>query len=373
MEPFLHPQSIQFAEPLYLWLLAVPALLLLIWLRQLRMHWRDVRRMAATRRVPVRQRFPLFGESTFALCLILATALLVVALARPEVVVSLVRKGGVDLVILLDGSASMHTKDVAGDRWQRSVRFLRVLGDSLRWDSDRIALTLFARIAAPQVRLTKDPNTYFFFLDNLQQKSPFPLEDDTSWDTNAELGVYWGMRVIEKDEELRGKSKNAPLFVMISDGQSWSGSVEASLKLARNREIPVVTVGVGTMLGGIIPDPARLSRLDAVPAQSLPPPIRSVLDRASLKQIANASGGEYLEIDRESDIALSNRIIESARRRVRALPPEPLMEPLYWRVLMAAGTLATLGVLSLRDRTALLLHVAGGAALLTSLATLLRS
>ena len=32
-----------------------------------------------------------------------------------------------------DGSASMRVKDVAGDRWQRSMRFLRTLGDSLSW------------------------------------------------------------------------------------------------------------------------------------------------------------------------------------------------------------------------------------------------
>ena len=54
-------------------------------------------------------------------------------------------------------------------------------------------MALFARIATPQVRLTKDPNTYFFFLDHLSEESPFRLEDDTSWDTNIELGVYWGL------------------------------------------------------------------------------------------------------------------------------------------------------------------------------------
>jgi hypothetical protein len=62
-----------------------------------------------------------------------------------------VRQGGLDVVILQDGSASMRVKDVAGDRWQRSVHFLRTLGDSLSWNDDRIALALFAHIAAPQI------------------------------------------------------------------------------------------------------------------------------------------------------------------------------------------------------------------------------
>ena len=77
------------------------------------------------------------------------------------------------IIILQDGSASMRVQDVAGDRWRRSMRFLRALGESLRWKEDRIAMALFAHIATPQIRLTKDPNTYFFFLDHLDRESPF--------------------------------------------------------------------------------------------------------------------------------------------------------------------------------------------------------
>ena len=91
-------------------------------------------------------------------------------------------------------------------------------------------MALFAHIAAPQVRLTKDPNTFFFFLDHLAQESPFRLEDDTTWDTNIELGIAWGMRLIEKDTEIHGKSPNAKAFVLITDGQAWSGEVARALK-----------------------------------------------------------------------------------------------------------------------------------------------
>ena len=44
---------------------------------------------------------------------------------------------------------------------------------TLSWNNDRIAMALFAHIASPQVRLTKDPNTFFFFLDHLNRESPF--------------------------------------------------------------------------------------------------------------------------------------------------------------------------------------------------------
>ncbi len=359
-------ETIQFAEPLWLWLLLAPGLLLILWLRRVQVRQRDARRLSRARQVPVLEHFPVLGPALFPLCLILATALIVVALARPGVVASLVRKGGIDLVILLDGSASMHVKDVPGDRWQRSVRFLRVMGDALRWDDDRIALTLFARIAAPQVRLTRDPNTYFFFLDNLSEKSPFPIEDETTWDTNIELGIDWGMRVIDKDAEIRGKSKNAPLFVLISDGQSWSGVVEQSLKRCRDRSIPVMVVGVGTMAGGIIPEPPPVIPSGAREAPPPPSPVHSTLDRGSLRQIATATGGTYLELDRDTDVNLSNVIIDAARRRVTSLPPEPRMEEFSWQVLSAAAVVALAGLLALR-RTELAIAFAGVALTLATL------
>ena len=130
----------------------------------------------------------------------------------------------------------------------------------------------------PQVRLTKDPNTFFFFLDHLDQTSPFRLEDDTTWDTNIELGIYWGLRLIERDEELNGRSPRGQVFVLISDGQTWSGEVEESVQLTRARDIPIIVIGVGTTRGGFIPEASTV--------QSVTPttwsPIRSVLDRSSL-------------------------------------------------------------------------------------------
>ena len=163
-----------------------------------------------------------------------------------QVVASVVRTTGADIVVLLDSSASMHVTDVKGDRWQRSMHFLRTLGEALRWENDRVAMALFAHMATPQIRLTKDPNTYFFFLDHLAEKSPFRLEDDGTWDTNIERGIYWGLRLIEKDEELRKiaaqstkmpEANNARAFVLVTDGQSWSGEVAKSLALAQGRSI----------------------------------------------------------------------------------------------------------------------------------------
>jgi Ca-activated chloride channel family protein len=343
----------QFGEPRFLWLLVVPALLLVLWVRRLMLHRRDARRLVTGRHVPVQERFPLIGDALFWLSTIVATGLLVVALAQPRVVTSLVRTGGVDLMIVLDGSASMHVSDVATNRWRRSLSFLRVLGDSLSWQEDRVALTLFAHIAAPQIRLTRDPNTFFFFLDHLNAGPPFRLEDAATWDTNIALGITWGLRVIEKDEQINGPSKNGRLLVLLSDGQAWSGAVKDSINAARARGIPIYVIGVGTARGGVIPDPTAAANLTS--------PVVSRLDRASLAAIATAGGGQYLELDRESDLNLANVLVDAARRRALSATAAPVMREVYWPFLIAAGCCALMGALLLRDRSELWIQVVAAA------------
>ena len=362
------PGTVQFAAPGLLWLLFAPAALTLVWLWRLIGYRRDARRFRGRRTLPIRERLPFFGGLLFWWCAIAALACTIVALAHPVAALALMRTAGIDVVVLQDGSASMHVSDVRGDRWQRSMRFLRVLGESLRWKNDRIAMALFAHIAAPQIRLTKDPNTFFFFLDHLDRESPFRLADDTTWDTNIELGVYWGVRLFEKDEDLLGKSPNAKVFVLVSDGQAWSGQVAQAMTLARAKDIPVFTVGVGTAGGGLIPEPppkpaSGPPNLAAPPA---PPsvPVHSSLDRASLDTIATAGGGQYFELDRDDDREIANRIIDAARRRAGPRGVVSDTEDLYWPCLLAAAGFLGLGVGFLQERAELWLYAIGAAAAL---------
>jgi Ca-activated chloride channel homolog len=320
--------TVRFAHPVWLPLLAAPALLVVLWLWRVAQRRRD--RRAFKRRG---SRIPVFGDLLSAFVLVLALAATILALARPLTIVSLVRTAGIDLVVLQDASASMRVPDVEGDRWRRSMGFLRVLGQSLRWEDDRVALALFASIATPQIRLTRDPDTFFFFLDNLDDEPPFRLQDSGTWDTNIERGIYWGLRLVDKDRELLGPSNNARAFVLISDGQAWSGQVGQSLGLARARRIPVHVIGVGTTAGGVIPEPQRVSS-DA--------PVASRLDRNSLAVIATAGGGRYFELDRDSDADIANSIISATRRQSAGTAASEGTEELYPQCLLVAAGLLLL-------------------------------
>ena len=340
--------AIRFVEPGFLWLLSLPVILLVALAYQLLRRRQTVRRLRGQRTVPVHEHFTFAGSLSFWFMVVVASALVVVALARPQVLMSVTQSAGVDVVVLQDGSTSMRVTDVNPDRWQRSVAWLRTFAEVLSWRQERVALALFAHRTAPQVRLTSDPNALFFFLDHLGEESPFRLQDDTSWDTNIEDGLYWGVKMIDKDEELYGRRLSAKAFIVLSDGQSWSGEVERALALAQSRNIRVYVVGVGTTSGGFIPQlpPRRYQEPD--------PPIHSVLDRQSLRAIAQAGGGAYYELGAESDQEVALKILADIQRASRGiLQRQEDFAELYWYFLIAAAVLLGWGTLLLKEQTQL--------------------
>jgi Ca-activated chloride channel family protein len=367
--PKIDLTALEFSQPEYLWFLLLPGLLLVLWGWRLAQRRRDAHLLRRTRIVPVRERFALAGDLPCWLFMTIALAFVILALARPHGPATVVRQGGVDMVILQDASASMRVKDVSGDRWQRSMRFVRAIGDALSWKDDRIALTIFAHIAAPQIRLTKDPNTFFFFVDHLDEAPPFRIEEDTTWDTNMELGIFWGLRVIERDQDLHGPSTNAKMFVLISDGQAWSGEVAKALKQANDVHIPVYVVGVGTLSGGAMPvlrgDDGEIIRDPEIPTSSR-------LDREALQKIAYSGNGQYFELDRDGDRHIANALIDAGKRMAPTLGAVEEAEELYWYFLVAAAASAGAGLLFLRERGDLWLQLTGATAILVVLFNILR-
>ena len=336
-----HFESLRFAEPVFLELLWLPAALGLLLLWRIFRRRRDLALHARQVSPALSGRARWLGDLAAWLPAILAIAAGIVALAQPQALASVIDKRGVDLVILQDASASMHVDDVPPNRWQRSQQFVRTLAGALRWEGDRAALALFAHRTAPQLRLTRDPNSLLFFLDHLGEAPPFPLEDDTTWNTDIAEAVLWGIKLVEKNEELFGRSANARAFLLISDGQAWSGELDAALAKARERHVRIFVAGVGTVAGGVIPQPrgddGRLPETR----------IRSKLDRATLRYIARQGGGQYFELGAAPDREAAFAMLATARQYAADSQVEERMEPFYWQALLAAVLLACLaGVLA---------------------------
>lgn len=340
--------DVRLLEPTYLWLLMGPGVLFVAWLWQFAKRRRDIRRLLNQHTTPKVERYVRAGGLSFWLVVIAASSLLVMALSRPQVMVSVTQNTNVDFIVLQDGSASMRVTDVAPDRWQRSVSWLRTFAEVLSWRRERVALALFARRPAPQVRLTGDPNALFFFLDHLTDEPPFRLLDDTSWDTNIEDAIYWGVKMLDKDEELHGRRLSAKAFVVLSDGQAWSGEVARALTLVEQRNIRVYVVGVGTAAGGVIPQAPR--RLYQEPE----PLIHSVLDRQSLRSIARTGRGAYYELGSEPDEVIALKILADIQRAFRGMfQRQEEFADLYYYFLFAAAALVGGGTLLLKERAQL--------------------
>jgi hypothetical protein len=220
-----------------------------------------------------------------------------------------------------------------------------------------MALTVFARIATPQIRLTRDPNTVFFFLDHLGERSPFPLEDETTWDTNVEQGITWGLRVLRKDRDILGPSPNAPAFILVSDGETWSGEVARAISQLGAARVPLFVVGVGTLAGGRMP---RLPFSD----EGEPPPGVSHLDRTGLRRLASEGSGRYFELDREPDRDIANAIINASRRPAAIAVGQASLTDLHWPAIAVACALMAFGTLFARRRSVLWLQLAGAIAAL---------
>src|SRR5215204_56678 len=103
--------SIAFATPAYLWLLAIPAGLLVLWARRMIGRAVELHRLRQCRVSPVREHWSLLGDLPFWLCVALACAGLVLALARPRAAAPGLGRLGLDVVVLQDGSASMYVRD----------------------------------------------------------------------------------------------------------------------------------------------------------------------------------------------------------------------------------------------------------------------
>jgi hypothetical protein len=98
--------------------------------------------------------------------------------------------------------------------------------------------------------------------------------------------------------------------------------------------------------------------------------IRSVLDRASLVQLAVAGGGEYFQIGDEPDRIVAFRIVDRLRRRADVVKQVESFDDLYGRFLMAAAVVLVIGTAFLRKRAELGWQVAGALAVVLLLASL---
>ena len=275
---FAHPH---FAEPHWLWL-AVAAPLLLIALQRYAAAAR--RRQLATLAAPqylkdlTRSHSPA-RRALKNILLVLAVAGVGVALARPQWGVRELagQALGEDIVFAVDCSRSMLAADVSPNRLERAK--LSVLEFVRRHGRGRVGLVAFAGQAFLQCPLTFD---YGAFEDALRA-----LDDRTIVVPGTDMG-----RALDEAFHAMEKTDRRKVVVLLTDGEDLEKSgVNVAESLAA-QGIVVFAVGVGTEAGGEIqvandqgqPELVRDGKGEVV---------RSRLDQATLRKIAQATKGDY--------------------------------------------------------------------------------
>ena len=210
---------------------------------------------------------------------ILAVALAIIAMARPqsgrkntEVMTS-----GVDIILALDTSGSMKAMDfmIKDQRADRLTIVKRVVKDFIKGrKSDRIGMVVFGGQAYTQCPLTLDYGVLLSFLDR--------VEIGMAGDSTA-VGSALGLAA-KRLKDIESKSK---VVILLTDGRNNAGRISPSTAadIAKAVGIKVYTIGAGTkgkapfLVDGFFGKRYVYEQVD--------------IDEDSLKEIAQVTGGNY--------------------------------------------------------------------------------
>jgi len=273
---------IRFAHPAYLHLLWVGLLLLAAAWLEYRWRWAAMKRWASEAlwdaALPDRAPGRLLAKR---ILLTVGLMLGVIALAGPQVGTRLVEvtREGSDIALVVDVSASMMTEDIAPNRLLTMRHEIAELLGQLR--GDRVALVPFAGVAFVQVPLTLDYSAVVSVLDALDPGIiPQP-------------GTALAEAIGQARKAFRVESKAQKVMIIISDGEDHEAGAVTAAKEAAKEGVIIYTVGMATAAGGPIPvkdDRGHVADYKRGPDGET---VISRLDEKTLKDVADAGGGEY--------------------------------------------------------------------------------
>lgn len=279
-----------FLYPNILWfLLLIPVLVVLVvvaW-RSTGQGWR--RLISAQHRELVQQR-PLWRTALPATLALLALICTIIALARP---INGYREGGAtttgrNLLIALDISRSMETEDVKPSRLAEARAAAYELIDAL--PGDKIGLIVFSGEADLVVPLTYDHTA---LRDALEQVN-------RTWAGVGGTNFGLVLRKAMQDFKRSTPEGSTNALVILSDGEDTVNSSLEIAEEAKESNLLVITVGIGTAAGGPIPDARGENGLYQ---DTNGKHVISKLNTESLSQFAKATGGDFFVMDSNANLA----------------------------------------------------------------------
>ena len=311
-----------FEYPKLLWLLVVPALLVLhyIYLELAQRH----PHLRVSTSIPW-----LVKKTTLASSIrhipfvlrILALSLIVVAIARPRSseVIEKIDAEGIDIVLAMDVSTSMLARDFTPDRISASkdiaIEFIA------QRPTDRMGIVVFAGESYTQCPLTTDRAA----LINMMKEVETGLIDD---------GTAIGNGLATAIARMKDSDAKSRVVILLTDGVNNSGEVspQMAVEIAKTYGIRVYTIGVGRE--GMAPYPVMTPW--GVEVQN----VKVEIDEALLSEIAESTGGRYFRATDNTKLPEIYSEINKMEKARTTIDSFPIYKELY-------GSLALLALLLL--------------------------
>lgn len=317
----------QFAEPL--WLLAgLTACAALVW--QYR-RFDSRQRVALTQFVSARLLNKLTSSVSTSRRLVkrvlftLGVGLLFTALARPQAGFEFqeTHRKGLELLFAVDTSKSMLAQDVKPDRLTRAK--LAVTDLVAKLNGDGVGLVAFAGTAFLQCPVTLDYDAFRESLDALD------VNVIPRGGTNIASAIH------EAEAVFKTRSGADKILVLITDGEDLDGEAVSAAQAAAKDGVKIFTVGVGSTTGDLVPIPSETGGTDFAKDEN-GKLVKSHLDEATLKKIAEATGGIYQPLGGQGEglAAIYEQGLSSfARRDLSSREAKVPLEKFHWALLAA--------------------------------------
>lgn len=206
-----------------------------------------------------------------------ALSCLIIILCRPQTYDkwSMSDTGGTDIVMAIDISASMLSRDLQPDRLEAAKK---VASDFVaKRESDNIGLVIFAGEGFTLLPMTTHQAT---LLNTIHEISINMLDADG---TAIGDGIATAINRI-KDGKAKSKS-----IILLTDGTNNSGVVAplTAAEIAQKEGIRIYTIGLGTR------GTAETPYAQGFGGELLYKPMPVTIDEESLKKVAQMTGGKY--------------------------------------------------------------------------------
>jgi Ca-activated chloride channel family protein len=278
---------VSFGDPRWLWgLAALPILLLVEWSAVVRSD-RVLRELVGARADSVLLEQRRAGQRRLSMALrLMALTLLAVGAADPQWGRELVRRGanGSDVVLVIDVSASMDTRDVAPSRIEEARREALAVLDRL--EGSRVGLVAFAGDAVRLCPLTLDLGAVRLALQGLASGAV------------SEPGTDIGRALHTAARVLPGTHREEQAVVLWTDGEDLEHGATAAIDDLARSGIRVFAVGVGTPAGDFVPLLDGQGRAVDVKRDENGQTVQSRLDESLLRSLASKTRGAYFSASR---------------------------------------------------------------------------